>query len=53
MSDEDIRDEPDAGVEPLADIDEEAGVEPFDAEDEDAVLDELEDEWEDEEAYGG
>jgi hypothetical protein len=53
LTDEELGDESDAGVEPLDAWDETAGVEPLDAEDEDAALDELEDEWEDEEAYGG
>ena len=38
MTDEDFRDDPDAGVDPLETIPEDAGIEPLDPEDEDAVL---------------
>jgi hypothetical protein len=53
MTEEDYRGEPDHGVEPLEDIDEDAGVEPLDTEGEDDTPEELEEEWEDEEASGG
>jgi hypothetical protein len=52
MSDDDFHDDPDAGVEPLADEDEDAGVQPLNTEDEDLTVADLEDEREDEEAYG-
>ena len=56
MNEEHIHDEPDEGVEPLPDEDEESGVEPLDPEeldDLDVVPGDLEEEWEDEESYGG
>jgi hypothetical protein len=48
MTDEDFRDDPDAGVEPLEAEDEEAGVEPLGGDEEAAR-----EEWEDEEAWEG
>jgi hypothetical protein len=51
MSEEYVHDEPDEGVEPLPDEDEEAGVEPLDPEDLESAPEELEEEWEDEESY--
>ena len=52
MHEEDYRDEPDTGVEPLDGADEQAGVEMLDT-DEEAAGEEREEECEDEEAPGG